>query len=248
MAGVGHDCWLYLAKVCISLQHSADLVAYIHAPALKLATGSDLPGAEAVVGITVAHASHLLSVLVLYRLTRTVFPVASTGERSTFAFLAAILHVLTPGGIFLSAPYAESTFSFLNLSGFLLYAESYRECSDGLVGMANLKILISGLFFGVATTFRTNGLLSGAIFVYDAAEEVLGLLQPLNRLARLRKLFFVICGGTFIALGTVVPQSLAYSEYCMPWDDSDYIRPWCSKWIPSIYNHVQSHYWYGNVL
>ncbi len=74
--------------------------------------------------MAVAHVSHLLSVVVLYRLGKLVW------ADGRLAFLAASLHIFSPAGLFLSAPYAESTFSLLSFVGFYILALACHPTSD----------------------------------------------------------------------------------------------------------------------
>ena len=75
----------------------------------------------AYIGILISNACHLLSVLVLERLARLLAPPPFPKDVS---FVSAALHVLSPAGLFLTAPYAESLFSLLSFVGCLLYVFS----------------------------------------------------------------------------------------------------------------------------
>jgi phosphatidylinositol glycan class V len=208
-------------------------------------------------GIIVANVSHLISVLVLHRLALEL-PLGKKSIRSQFAFVVAALHVISPAGLFLTAPYAESLFSLLNLLGQLLYVYSWNENSSHTLNQ-DFYLIFSGICFGIAATVRGNGLLSGIVFLYDALiwfglslERVttipilnLTLLPPqLQRQARTfqtRRLPATVVAGLLVGIGFMTPQYIAYQEYCDQGPKDR--RPWCSSFPPSIYSWVQNHYW-----
>jgi phosphatidylinositol glycan class V len=50
-----------------------------------------------------------------------------------------------------------------------------------------------------------------------------------------------------VALGTVVPQAVAYRRFCLSGSgdgEGKEVREWCVRWVPSIYAFVQAYYWY----
>jgi len=200
------------------------------------------PSNNVVAGIFIAHLSHFLSVLVLFELSRIVHPAISSPRRDRFSFLAAAFHIISPAGIFLSAPYAESLFSLLNFTGMYLYAAAQSNNSPLMQWNRDVLTLAAGLSFGLGTTVRSNGLLSGLIFMIDAFQNARSILYTSNFHVHLRNLCVTVMAGILLGLGTIVPQYLAYMEYCLN-SDGDF-RPWCVTAIPSIYAGVQKHYWY----
>lgn len=100
-------------------------------------------------------------------------------------------------------------------------------------------MLLSGLLFGVATTIRGNGLLSGLLYGLEGVKELIESTNP-----RFRRLSSIVLGGSLMALCAMLPQVLAYSDFCVNVNPSEKQRPWCSHQIPSIFSWVQSHYWY----
>ncbi|OAA62929.1 DUF409 domain protein [Cordyceps fumosorosea ARSEF 2679] len=78
---------------------------------------------EALAGIALAHASHLAAALTLHRLTALL----QGGGDARMPLLAALLCVLAPAGVFLSAPYAEAPFSALSFAGVWVLAAGYRH-------------------------------------------------------------------------------------------------------------------------
>lgn len=192
-------------------------------------------------GILTSVLCHLVSVLVLYFLARTLLGARC---KDKIPFIASVLHIISPAGVFLAAPYSESLFSALNFAGMLSYALARRVqfVSRGGAVAADLGILASGVLFAVATLVRSNGLLSGLIFLYDAVKFVPQILTLQFRLQDLRRLFITCVAGLITACGYIIPQLQAYEQYCGAGRAASG-RPWCSTLIPSIYTWVQDHYW-----
>ena len=117
---------------------------------------------HALAGICVANASHLAAVITLYYLVREISP-SAPARKNQLAFTTACLYILSPAGIFLSAPYGESTFALLNFAGLYCYAQAtqakFREArySDE---QEFWWTLAAGVSFGAASMVRSNGLLS----------------------------------------------------------------------------------------
>ena len=207
----------------------------------------------ALVGIAIAHVSHLLSVLTLFTLSKSVFAELSQGypRRATvLGLISGFLHIISPAGMFLSAPYAESLFSFLQFSGYYLYAQSklmmVYPSSHWLIAKKDLYVLSSGMVFGLATSVRSNGLLSGILYAYDAVEEIISLLRSRSLYSmRLGRFFSTILAGLSVAAGAIYPQYLAYLEFCTGSQarNEQKLSPWCSHYPPSIYAWVQQRYW-----
>ncbi|KAM0562896.1 hypothetical protein ACHAPJ_001736 [Fusarium lateritium] len=189
---------------------------------------------EPLVAIAISHISHLIAVLALYQLT-----VVLCNDRR-LAYLTAVVHILSPAGLFLSAPYAESAFSCLSFVGNLLFAISLKSSPDSL--KRNASVIAAGLSYGVSCTLRSNGLFGGVLF---AVEVVTGLLALLNgfTFSKLLRLIAPIIGGLLVAVGFVAPQVLAWMRYCNGQDIEGELRPWCRSHIPSIYTFVQEEYW-----
>ena len=191
-----------------------------------------------------AHTFHLLSVLVLHELTMVASSQESVARSSRFAFLVACLHIVSPAGIFLSAPYAESPFSFLVFLGYYFYA---KALVDGQLkhfrSRRGMYMLYSGIIFGVATTFRGNGLINGLTFVCEAISSIDRIQRSPDIRSNHLALIAVIISGSLMAVIAGFPQYLAYSEYCYGDSEGGGLRPWCSSWVPSIYAWVQKEYW-----
>lgn len=152
---------------------------------------------------------------------------------------------MSPAGLFLSAPYAESSFSFLNFVGFYLYALSLKAHHDSRSNLRDILIVVSGLAFGLATIFRSNGLLSGLLFCFDMVRAVVLFRKGLRLgelVSSLRRIMILVTGGLIMAAGSFYPQYLAYFEYCVDAEPT-HQATWCTHRVPSIYAWVQSHYW-----
>lgn len=194
-------------------------------------------GLEALIAVCLAHFSHLCSVLALFYLTRAVF---RGPHNRSFALTTALLHIVSPAGLFLSAPYAESACSFLSFTGYLLFCKSvapggnYGIMHDGFV-------ILSGVFFGLATFCRSNGIFSGILLLEEALRLIPKLSQGL-KISVIRHGAATGLGGILVALGFLVPQYVAYEEYCQNLDGSNR-AVWCGRAFPSIYTYVQDHYW-----
>ncbi|OCK84956.1 glycosyltransferase family 76 protein [Lepidopterella palustris CBS 459.81] len=193
-------------------------------------------------GVIISHFAHFLSVLVLHRLFITIRNVSQSDKTS---FAGATLHIVSPAGLFLSAPYSESLFSLLNFTGMLLYAKSRKAQQDQSSWRITQDyfLLSSGGFFALAASVRSNGLLSGLIFVYDVATLLPTLMTSHLNLNEFRRLAATTIAGALVAIGFIVPQWLAYNEYCGANISQNYVRPWCTGYLPSIYSWVQSYYW-----
>lgn len=181
--------------------------------------------------------------MMLHELTLTVCPKSTMTRISSFCVLAASLHIISPAGMFLSAPYAESPFSFLNFAGYYLYAKAMLEHGEGRENQRDALILLSGVVFGIATTFRGNGLFSGLLLVWDALACGTRVLRFTDIASNARRLLTVSISGLLMACIAIVPQYLAYDEYCVRGSTDSDKRPWCSYWPPSIYTWVQRQYW-----
>ncbi|GAP86846.1 putative GPI mannosyltransferase 2 [Rosellinia necatrix] len=185
---------------------------------------------EPAVGIFVASASHLLSALVLYKLGLAV------SRNPRLSLVAAVLHVLSPAGLFLSAPYSEAPYALLSFVGHLFFAKAVVD--DGRTLAHDVSLVASGLWFALAVNFRSNGIFSGILF---AAELLREMARPPTANSVRRRLA-LLAGGSALAVGFVTPQFVAYRTYCYDVVSSD-SRPWCSKLFPSIYTFVQERYW-----
>ena len=189
---------------------------------------------EPLVAIAIAHVSHFIAVLALYRLTMLI------SNDAKLAFIASALHIISPAGLFLSAPYAESPFACLSFVGNLLFAIGIKNKRDPLKRFT--LIFGAGAVFGLATALRSNGLSSGVLFAVGAINCFLAFARRPS-LSRLLTLAAPVIGGILVAAGSVVPQFVAWRRYCEAPPNGVQPPPWCSATIPSIYAYVQDEYW-----
>ncbi|KAL4729096.1 ER membrane glycoprotein subunit of the GPI transamidase complex-like protein [Fusarium chlamydosporum] len=189
---------------------------------------------EPLVAIAISHVSHLVAVLALYQLT-----IVLCNDRK-LAYLASVVHILSPAGLFISAPYAESPFACLSFIGNLLYAISLKNSPDSL--KRNIAVVGAGLSYGVSCTLRSNGLFGGVLFAVEAVKCLLAVLDGFT-ISKVLRLCAPIIGGLLVAIGFVAPQVLAWMRYCNGQGINGDQRPWCRNRIPSIYTFVQEEYW-----
>jgi phosphatidylinositol glycan class V len=178
-------------------------------------------------------------VLALYSLARAIF---HEGQSTKFAFITACLHVFSPAGLFLSAPYGESTFALLSFSGYLIFVKSFNFRGQ-ITAHQDILIVAAGLVFGSATTIRSNGLLNGLLFLEEAIRTIYSMKNGLT-VSVIRRLIATGIGGVCVAIGFAAPQIIAFREFCgNHTPDNQPQRIWCKDTLPSIYGFVQSHYW-----
>ncbi|KAI9758619.1 MAG: ER membrane glycoprotein subunit of the GPI transamidase complex-like protein [Candelina submexicana] len=154
---------------------------------------------------------------------------------------------MSPAGLFLSAPYSEALFSLLTFAGLAYYRNGlFLAHVEGASQSArDYSILLSGIFLGLATTVRSNGLLNGFLFAYDFLKIVPSLWTLKISVSQFRRLAMLGIGGVLVAVGGLLPQWVAYQEYCQlpPTSSGVERRLWCTNTFPSIYAWVQSSYW-----
>ncbi|KFA75769.1 hypothetical protein S40288_07905 [Stachybotrys chartarum IBT 40288] len=189
---------------------------------------------EPVTAIAIAHISHLGAVLALYELTILLF------QNRRLAFVASVLHVISPAGLFLSAPYAESPFACLSFLGLLLFALSIQNGADGMT--RHVTQVAAGAIFGLTTLLRSNGVLNGLLFAVEAVHCLLAFVKRPG-FHQVLHLVAPILGGLLVAAGFVAPQAVAWTIYCGTDIRTVETRAWCTRLVPSIYGFVQEHYW-----
>jgi GPI mannosyltransferase 2 len=194
-----------------------------------------------IAGFLLSHLAHWLAVVLLWVIA-SGFVGPAHASQSSVALTAAVIHIVSPAGIFLSAPYAESTFAMLSFAGYVARdrAIGYFNRSQKLFG--SLTISAAGLAFGLATLVRSNGILAGIPFLLDALTILHAILIKGVSLSRCCRLLATVLGGLLIAAGIVVPNAIGYQEYCYGRSVGER-RDWCNRTVPSIFTFVQSHYW-----
>ncbi|KEF57550.1 uncharacterized protein A1O9_05467 [Exophiala aquamarina CBS 119918] len=208
---------------------------------LAVLTGTNDAVTLVIAGVLLSHTTHWLSTVQLWFLARRLVDV-SKSPKSQVPFCAAAFYIISPAGVFLSAPYSESLFAFLSISGFLGYVYAVHYFNHARVFAGSVLMVAAGVPFGLATFVRGNGILAGVTYLLEAAATVFALLTQEFTIWRLIRLSSVAAGGLLVAVGTLIPQYLAYTEYCLG-RDPEVRRPWCNNTMPSIFTFVQSHYW-----
>ncbi|RAK98570.1 DUF409 domain protein [Aspergillus ibericus CBS 121593] len=216
-----------------------------------LAAGSEHTGTfsyefkESALGVAVAYVAHATSAVILHRLVCTFLP-GMQGRR--LAFIAACLHILSPGGLFLSAPNAESPYSLLSFTGALLFARSFSVSGISTSSQDGLLVL-AGITYGISAAVRGNGLLNGVVFLEEAIRVFYAFTRDFS-FPKLRRLAAVGFAGICTGLGFVLPQYIAYQHFCDNHNPTGEVssREWCRRAIPSIYSFVQDHYWDNGFL
>ncbi|PKX93914.1 DUF409 domain protein [Aspergillus novofumigatus IBT 16806] len=199
------------------------------ASALQKTGAVDYAFREHIAGIIIAHAAHGLSVLVLYYLGCAIF---SGRQGRMLAFVAACLHIFSPAGLFLSAPYGEKP-----------------QPVGASTGLKDALIPLAGILCGLATTVRSNGILNGLLFLEEAIRVLYSMTGGIT-FAKSRRLLAVGIAGVCTGLGFVIPQYIAYRDFCVNYPYTHYEEPriWCRRTLPSIYSFVQDHYWNNGFL
>ena len=183
-----------------------------------------------------------MAIISLYRL---IGKITFHPEDGKLGFVTSMLHIWSPAGVFLSAPYAEPAFaalSFLALNLYLPTRPSGRT-PEGIFLKADAKIIVAGVLFGLSTTLRSNGLLSGIYFLFDIIDIFIHKSLRVFDARCIRRILCLGTAGFLILVGFSYPQYMAYTEYCNEGIGKDGRGPWCDANIPSIYSYVQSTYW-----
>ncbi|KAJ5756241.1 hypothetical protein N7533_005784 [Penicillium manginii] len=184
----------------VYLQPSVVRFVDLLSPGIRLSGGLSGPVTAALIGVALSHVAHYLSVLALYGLSANVFGHETPTQR-LICFLSAALHIISPAGAFLSAPYGESIFSFLNIWGFYIYTSSLIADHKGAVRFRDILVLAAAVLFALATLVRSNGILSGFLFAYDATTLAWSTLTKGPSSRTLRRLAVIVLGGLNCSIG-----------------------------------------------
>ena len=208
----------------------------------------------ALVGAILAGVAHWASVVLLFWLGREVWGAGEDGKGrkvkgrgEMVAFLGAVLHVFSPAGVFLCAPYAEGVFSLLSFLGFWGFVRAGRWVTEGQGGKAVVGMVGAGGVLGLACLMRGNGVLGGGVFLWMVVKQSwkgFELWRVGGKKAQWVLGSVMLGGVSGMLMGAIAayPQYLAFVEYCAG-KASGQRRPWCDAWMPSIYAWVQKEYW-----
>ena len=155
---------------------------------------------------------------------------------------AATLYAMNPANVFYGSAYAEAGFAYAQFAAGSLLQEN--------------KVLHSGVVFGVATMFRSNGVLCVVLLLGHAGREMFRLLRDANDETRHRRAARHL-KRAMIAIALTVAPHYAFAHfgdmrYCngAVFDGAE--RPYCrpKSWrnlygyVPSgMYSFIQRHYW-----
>ncbi|THH12498.1 hypothetical protein EW146_g7639 [Bondarzewia mesenterica] len=139
----------------------------------------------------------------------------------------SLLHLQSP-----SLALIASLLSLLPSSPAILHFAGYSEpfftflSYKGMLSCARQQWFSAACYFMLASIFRSNGILLGGFLLY-------GLIVQSFLRGKIPSRF-----APFI-----FHQYTAYYIFCNPCEPNVIPPSWCTKKIPSIYTHVQSHYW-----
>lgn len=147
-----------------------------------------------------------------------------------------MLHILSPAGLVLAAPYSEALFSLLSFLGYYLYAVSAHAYHARNGALAQLLLLLA--VFLLVATVRGNGVLNGLVLLSEFLSEAYaaavgggtGVDSGVRGVGeRVGRLLGLGIAGVMVGLGVAMPQVLAWLEYCTIEGET---REWCSRTIP----------------
>ena len=162
-------------------------------------------------------------VLLLYSLVKRLSSVR-------VAYASAVLLVVSPATIFLIAPYSECLFLLLSLCGLHVYERGWIAPASAL--------------FALTAATRSNGVLYLTFPCWSML--LLGHRWWRGEVKRVRVMSYAVEIG--LSVGLILSPSIAYNiwsaqPYCDPVKSPLPLPPYCHTWYPSMYSHVQQHYW-----
>lgn len=177
---------------------------------------------------------HLLSCVSFYYLAASTLSKASMFRlrAKSIAIASTLAYIISPGGIFLVAPYSES---FCNV--LVITALWFREASLAKnVAVPSFKNVTSVLLYGasgllIATAFgvRANSVLFGVFYLFDLYNSWKNSFHGDSIVA--------IFTGAQIAGAIAISIWYPYTKFCPERGE------WCDNWIPSLFSYAQSKYW-----
>lgn len=199
-----------------------------------------------VLGIACSNLCHLGSCIVLYYLTIQVFKTSKLFNKKAqrLALVTSLAYVISPAGIFMTAPYSESPCAFFSMGALYLREvsinrENFRHSNSSNSLKAHwvykVSYLLSGLLVGLAYGIRINCILLGILFVYDLYEFGVKNQDRHDSM-------FALASGFQLFVSIVISSWYPYSVFCPARGE------WCHYWIPSLFQYAQSHYWDNGFL
>ena len=182
--------------------------------------------------ILISNASHFASVLVLYRLSRTIYS-------SRTSYIAALMMVLSPAGVFLTTNYSENLSNLTTLLTIYFYYKGVDFNNVATRSNKSIKsvlmYLLSGVICAFSFTIRANSLLLGIFYLLDLYD--FGIIDQDWPSSVLSIIAGSILGTTFIG-----QNIYHYLTFCPQ------RQGWCLNKLPSLFLYAQSHYWNNGFL
>ncbi|EKE40085.1 hypothetical protein ENUP19_0275G0020 [Entamoeba nuttalli] len=174
-----------------------------------------------VFGLFISLVSFLVSLLTLYAITKNLM-----GE--VYAFKTGVLFCFAPASVFLTSVYTESYYGcFSLLACYYLLSKN--------------NILLSCVFFALASFIRSNGLINMGFVLY----YFINTMVPFSSFPHVQKRISVkhIINTILLTISNLGPFMiyvyLASSQFC----NLDPLPPYCKSKFPNVYSYNQSRYW-----
>lgn len=181
-----------------------------------------------------ANGFHLVSCISMFYLAETTFNKISMFRlrAKSIAWASSLAYVISPAGIFLTAPYSESFCNVLVITG-LWFREAALGKNPVLSSFRTLTsvllYLLSGLLIAISFGVRANSVLFGLFYLYD--------LQNAWKNRLVADCALTIAAGGQLAVAIIVSTWYPYSVFCPNRGE------WCNSWFPSLFSYAQAKYW-----
>lgn len=184
-------------------------------------------------------AAHFAAAVVLYHYTRLVFSGARIFSPEPMAWAALVAFVVSPAGVFLTAPYAELAAALCSFGCLYL-----RE--QGAARMSRARYVASGALAAVAYGCRANCLLLGAVYLFDVAETWRAETGRVAAPAVRPKVpwWWPVAAGLVLGAALVASNVVGYVAICRSGDRGE----WCDAAVPVLFGYAQAHYWNVGLL
>ncbi|RLV86939.1 GPI mannosyltransferase [Meyerozyma sp. JA9] len=185
-----------------------------------------------------ANGFHLAACISMHFLVETTFGKISMfrSRAKSIALASSLAYVISPAGIFLTAPYSESFCNVLVVTG-LWFREAALGKTPVLSSFKNtgsvILYLLSGSLIAISFGVRANSVLFGLFYLYD--------LQKAWQNSLVTDFILTLAAGGQLAVAIAVSIWYPYSVFCPGRGE------WCHSWFPSLFSYAQSKYW-GNGL
>lgn len=182
--------------------------------------------------ILISNCCHLVSVLVLYSLSKMVFD-------SKVSYIASLMMVVAPAGVFLTTNYSENLSNLTTLLTIYLYYKAVNFNNVTTKSNKSIKSMgvycLSGVVCAFSFTIRANSLLVGIFYLLDLYD--FSIIDQDWKTSIQSIITGSILGSTFIG------QNIHhYRTFCPQ------RQGWCLNKFPSLFQYAQSHYWSNGFL